>query len=496
MKRMLDIVKKHDNIIILIWIIIMVTTITFNIQIEANDELWNFSNIYKMYNGYTIYQDLNVIITPLFFFVGKILFLIFGANYFTFRIYQTTIIYTLLFFLIYQLFKKLKVSKMNSILYTTIICITCISVLIDASYNMLAIAFVVLGMYNLTAKKGIKLGIIQATIIFLIFLTKQNIAVYYMLALLFYQLIIENKKKSEKIKLISIEIATLTLLLLMFYMFMQSNGIWENFINYTFLGIGEFAQKNVKVSVVNILLVVIETVITIAMIIITYNKKIPFGQKQKNNIRVLGIFSLAMLIITYPIFNSAHTIIASINFMIFICYIMNTIALQEILSILTIKNILKRMFIILVLGMIGINMCKNIPYCIEIMKKDYYFKDSPYYGAIATKEKLEEIQEIVNYIKQENEKGIEVKIISYYSNLYMNILNKNNGDMDLPFYGNLGKTGEDGMIQKIEKLRNANILILTQEDNIYQESKKVMKYIQENLKYKGTIRQFSIYETK
>ena len=221
MKKIVDIVKKHDNIIILIWIIIMATTITFNIQIEANDELWNFSNIYKMYNGYTIYQDINVIITPLFFFVGKILFLIFGANYFIFRIYQTTIIYTLLFFLIYQLFKKLKVSKMNSILYTTIISITCISVLIDASYNMLAISFVILGIYKLIFKKGIKLGIVQAIIIFLIFLTKQNIAVYYMLALLFYQLIIENKKNLEKIRLILIEITTLSLLLLIFYMFMQ-----------------------------------------------------------------------------------------------------------------------------------------------------------------------------------------------------------------------------------------------------------------------------------
>lgn len=496
MKKVINIAKKHDNIIMLIWIIIMTTTITFNISIDANDELWNFSNIYKMCNGYTIYQDLNVIITPLFFLIGKILFLIFGANYFTFRIYQSTIVYTILFFVIYQTLKKMKISKMNSMVYTTIIAITCISMLIDASYNMLAISFVMLGIHQLISNKGIKIGIVQAVIIFLIFLTKQNIAMYYILALLCYQLIMENKKYIEKIKIILIGISTLSLLLLLFYIFMQTNGIWNHFINYAFLGIGEFAKENIKASVVNILLVIMEAIIAIVMIGVTYNKKIPFNEEQKKNIRILGIFSIAMLIITYPIFNGAHMIIASINFMVFICYLMDTMFLQEILEMQTIKNIKNKMFLILVSGMIAINMYKNIPYFIEITKKDYYFNNQPYYGAIATQEKLEEIEEIVNYIKKENEKGIEVKIISYYSNLYMNILNRNNGDMDLPFYGNMGKAGENGLIQKIEKLENTEILILTEDDKIYQESKKVTNYIKENLEYKGEIRQFSIYQTK
>lgn len=495
MKKIIKNVKRHDNLLMFLWIIIIVTTITYNIPIDANDELWNFSNIYKMHNGYVIYQDMNVIITPLFFMIGKILFFLFGANYLIFRTYQTTIIYTFLFFTIYQIFKKLKVSKLNSIIYTTLIAITCISVLIDASYNMLAISFVMLGIYNLIANTK-KRAVVQAIIIFLIFLSKQNIAVFYTLAIFFYQIIIEDKKYIERAKIILKEIITLSVLLLLFYICMNANGIWEHFINYAFLGIGEFATKNVRASILNIVIIVIETTIAIIMTAVTYNKKIPFSIEQKRNIRILGIFAICMLLITYPIFNAAHILIASINLILFILYLMNTMFLEEIFTMPDIKDIIKRTFFILIVGLIFCNMYKNIPYFIEITKEDYYFSKHPYYGAIATKEKLEEINEITNYIKQENEKGIEVKIISYYSNLYMNILNKNNGDMDLPFYGNMGKEGEEGMIKKIKELEKTKILILTEEDKTYQESTKITNYIKENLEYKGKIRQFSIYEKK
>ena len=98
-----------------------------------------------------------------------------------------------------------------------------------------------------------------------------------------------------------------------------------------------------------------------------------------------------------------------------------------------------------------------------------------------------------NYIKRKNSEGIEVKVISYFSNLYMNALNKNNGDMDLPFYGNFGKGGEEGFIEKIKQLKNTEVLILKEEDNFFQESKKVTDFIRENYKQTGEIERFLIY---
>ena len=35
-----------------------------------------------MYNGFVIYKDANVICTPLFFYIGNLLFRVLGANFF------------------------------------------------------------------------------------------------------------------------------------------------------------------------------------------------------------------------------------------------------------------------------------------------------------------------------------------------------------------------------------------------------------------------------
>lgn len=64
--------KKKQYLKIAIILIIILSAFTFNMKLEVGDDLWNFSNIYKMTNGYTIYKDINVIITPLFFYLGEI----------------------------------------------------------------------------------------------------------------------------------------------------------------------------------------------------------------------------------------------------------------------------------------------------------------------------------------------------------------------------------------------------------------------------------------
>ena len=68
-------INKNEKLFVFILILLAVSLVAlnYNLELSANDELWNFSNILKMINGYTIYKDLNVIITPLFFY-GIILF--------------------------------------------------------------------------------------------------------------------------------------------------------------------------------------------------------------------------------------------------------------------------------------------------------------------------------------------------------------------------------------------------------------------------------------
>ena len=103
----------------------------------------------------------------------------------------------------------------------------------------------------------------------------------------------------------------------------------------------------------------------------------------------------------------------------------------------------------------------------------------------------DDINEIIKYINSQENQTI---ILSYYSNLYMNVLNRNNGKMDLPFYGNLGKKGEDGLINEIDNLTNTNLLILKEEDTLFQESAKVREHIIEKYEQIGEIGRYKIYK--
>ena len=74
-------------------------------------------------------------------------------------------------------------------------------------------------------------------------------------------------------------------------------------------------------------------------------------------------------------------------------------------------------------------------------------------------------------------------------------LKRNNGDFDLLFKGNFGFEGENGLIEKIKKMENTQFLISNnEEEDIYQESKKVKEYIKNNKQQVGEIGDFYIYE--
>ena len=106
--------KKHDNLFVILILFLSIYGIILNVDITNSDELWNFSNLYKLYNGFEIYKDVNIIVTPLFFYIGKIIFNVFGANFLVFRVYHLIIMLSI-YFMTYVLLKELKVSKKVSI---------------------------------------------------------------------------------------------------------------------------------------------------------------------------------------------------------------------------------------------------------------------------------------------------------------------------------------------------------------------------------------------
>ena len=492
LNKIKELINKYDNIFIIILIILSIFGITLNILIENSDELWNFQSIYKMYNGFQIYKDFNVIITPLFFIIGKILFNIFGANFLTFRIYNI-IIMTILYFIIYILLKKLEINKKISTIIILILIILKDYLIIrcQANYNTMALMLCILGIY-FCIKKYKNNSILQGIIVFLIFCTKQNICVYYGTSLFLFEILskdtVKNKIKNLLIELI-IFIFSIIILLFIFY----KNNILYDFVNYTFLGIKEFGNKNISIDIKNIIMIISLIIINLIFsYLFIKNKKIKLNKNEKENIITLNCFAIPLSLACWPIVNDIHTLIGIYVLIILLIYLINIMINKINLKIK--KQIINLIGIILCFFTCGFSIYNFYGWKINVNKlnKNYDIdKNNAYYGGIMEEKTIKNINNMVKYI---NEKNNNVIVLSPKSALYMIPLKQNNGMLDLPFKGNLGKDGEKGLIEKIKEINNAEILIEKDEEKmIWQESKIVRDYIVNNMKKVGEIEEFEIW---
>ncbi len=484
MNKIKNIIIKHDYLFIATVILIIISGFSLNINMDSEDSFWNFANIYKMYEGEQIYTNINIIITPLFFYIGELFMYILGSNFIAYQIYNI-IIATILFVLMYNLFRKLNIQKLTSMTYIIVSLIVLGDFYISGpNYNVLALLFSIVGITNLIQnKQGTKTKIFQGIIAFLIFISKQNIGVFYIIGLTIYQIILKKELKhwfiSAVIFLIGILLTIIAFLI---------NGNLYNFINYAFLGIGEFATENIYLNVYEILIFLVYIIIILFGIFIIHSKKINIEDKIKENIKILVSFAMTYIFIAYPIFNEYHLTLASVlPYLILVYSLTITIKQFKLKKITIMSTAILAIFSLLLLT----------DYIIKITYIDYPFKNNhPYKGMLISAENYQEMQEICNYIKENNANGINVKILSHRSMWYLIQLHQFNGEMDLPFYGNLGKDGEDGLIENIQKLENTKILILKEGEKRFQESKKVENYIRQSYEKVEEISSFDVYYIK
>lgn len=484
MQKIENMIKKHDYIFMTIVILIIISGYAVNANGGPNDSFWNFSNIYKMYEGEQIYADINIIITPLFFYIGEIFMYIFGSNYISYQIYNiiTTVI---LFVLIYHLFRKLKIQKLTAMTYVIVSLIVLMPFYISATnYNVLAILFSLLGITNLIKNElNTKTAIFQGIIAFLVFMSKQNIGVFYIIGLILYAII---SKKSIKQLLIS----AITFLIGVIFTIIAFliNGNLYSFIDYAFLGISEFATKNVYIQIISILIFLIYIAIILYAFIIIFNKKIDIEKEIKENVKILLSFTIPFAFIVYPIFNTYHLILAGILPCILLIYSLTV----------TIKQAkLKKITIIGTICLAIFSIYLFTDYIRKITNEDYYFKGNhPYNGMLIDEEQYNEMQEVCDFVEENNANGIDVKILSHRAMWYLVQLHQFNGELDLPFHGNLGKDGEDGLIETIKNLKNTKVLILKEGETRAQESEKVEDFIKQNYEKVEEISMFDVYYIK
>lgn len=492
--KIINIIKKYDNIFVFTYFIICLSVYVYALKLSINDELWNFSFIYKMANGYEIYKDLNVIITPLFHYIGEIVMQILGKSFLTFRIYNL-LIFSTLYTIIYIFLKKMKVKKIYSfsmVLGLSMFINDIISA--GANYNILAVLFVFCGIYlEIDTKESIKKNIIKGIILFLIFMTKQNIFVLYAVSLIIvYITKILQKKETIKniIKKIIIIGTTFMVPLILFIAYLQINNILYDFISYCFLGIGEFSKFNKNISIISIGFLVIGIIGIIISIILIKLKKVDEQICSLNFI--LLPFEVFMILIAYPIVNIYHIKLGIIISLVVLSYNIYSLIVIEILDENKVEKIVKVCIVLITIYFIGYNLYYLNKY-VKYINSEQTVNISPYNNIIIEDDMRNKINNICNYIEENRKKGIDVKIISNEATLYMNILNENNKNMDLPNMGNFGIKGEDGLINEVCELELGTKILISKEEEV-QESKKLKDYIMNNYIKIDEIEDFYVYE--
>ncbi len=497
MKKTIEVIKKNENIFIILLIVLSLLGVVISVSLKVGDELWNFQNVYKMYNGFQIYKDANVICTPLFFYIGNIIFDILGANYFIFRIYNI-LIFTFYYFMIYKILRELKIGIKASTVCTLILIMLGTYVLprIMANYNSLAVAFALLGIYLLIKNKCIidtKNIIAQSIICFLVILTKQNIGLFYLISL---TIIILAKKGKNKITGVLLEAGVFIVLSALFLIFLETNGLLYGFINYTILGMKQFASYNVLISLSYILAdISILAVNLCTSIFLVKQTKIKINKEERDNLFVLNCFSIAISLLIYPIVNLTHFLLAINIAIILLIYISYIICKKSHIKLKKVNSLLTTFLIILILVDIGINTYRFAQWRKEILKDDYpYNYEEPYYGAIIDDEMVRDIEKVTNYIVGKENEGKNVIVFSSKAALYMVPLKQSNGFYDLPFNGNLGNLSEQEIVNDLKQKSNVIILIDKDSENLlWQENKNLINTIKEDFKYDGNINNFDVY---
>lgn len=501
------------DFILFIFIAVMVFSIIAINPISNLDEIWNYNTARAIAQNLIPYKDISMITTPLLPMITA-LFLKLIANEVIVSRVLASVLWGGVLFSIFKILKLL-IKEENTCLIITALLGLLFRDCYCIDYNILSLMFSLIILYielkNIDKphfennKTDFLIGILAGLTV----CTKQSIGAILAIIVVGYKIIfVQNKKEFiEYLKTAFKRIIGILIPMILVFIYLITTNSLQDFINYAVLGISTFSNKIPYAQLMNNdkkeiqILSRIMPFILLAMAVLTImlqnkKKKENIGNTD-NKILTILIYSLSTIIIMYPISDEIHFLIASTITFIGLAYILyllgitiyNKINLQSKKKIYKITSL---MISIIAIAFIAVRGIENITEYIKQEKNETI----EHYKNIQISEYLQErINEIDNFILEQEKENKKVYILDAEAAIYMIPINNYNKDYDMFLKGNIGKDGQEGQIQKI-KQKETNEIILIRKRNLqsnWQTPTEVVNYVRENLEFMGEVSIYEVY---
>ncbi len=341
-------------------------------------------------------------------------------------------------------------------------------------------------------KKDLIIGIIAGTAI----LFKQTTGIILSIAVIGYKILnVSNKKEvKEFIKILFTRLLGVLIPVIILFIYLILTGALNSFIDYCILGVKTFSNHIPYTKLLNseeILIKIFSILVPISLMLMPIISFI----KKDEKLLIIWVFSMAGIVVAFPISDNIHFLIGSIPALIGVIYLLYKIVIYVLEKInkekltLYLKYFLVA-FSYLILAIFVIKAIKINANYIKNINNENQIKHFKY---IPTSENLsQKINALDKYILNQEK---NVYILDAEAAIYMMPIDKYNKDYDMFLKGNLGSQGEQGQIEKIKKSENSIYLIKNEETSRnWQNPELVRNFIKENLNKVGQIVYFDVYE--
>lgn len=502
------------DFILFIFIAVMVFSIIAINPISNLDEIWNYNTARAITQNLIPYKDISMITTPLLPMITA-LFLKLIANEVIVSRVLASVLWGGVLFSIFKILKLL-IKEENTCLIITALLGLLFRDCYCIDYNILSLMFSLIILYielkNIDKphfennKTDFLIGILAGLTV----CTKQSIGAILAIIVVGYKIIfVQNKKEFiEYFKIAFKRIIGILIPIILVLIYLIVTNSLQDFINYAVLGISTFSNKipyaqlmnndKKEIQILSRIMPFILLAMAVLTIVLRNKKKKENIGNIDNKILTMLIYSLSTIIIMYPISDEIHFLIAGTITFIGLAYILyllgitiyNKINLQSKKKIYKITSL---MISIIAIAFIAVRGIENIT---EYTKQEKN-ETIEHYKNIQISEYLQErINEIDNFILEQEKENKKVYILDAEAAIYMIPINNYNKDYDMFLKGNIGKDGQEGQIQKI-KQKETNEIILIRKRNLqsnWQTPTDVIDYVRENLEFTGEVSIYEVYK--